>query len=248
MHAVSRALFVLGALATAPVAAESVESMTEAEREVQAETRSNQKQVSDLAEDARALLQEYRQVRDRIRAQEEYNELVAERVRRQESTLSELESRLARLDETREAVGPLMVDMADHLEDAIRADHPFDRAGRLAELEEARDKLGSPDADAGEQYRALLDAYEKELRHGYRLGVTRGPGPENEREVEYVHVGRISLFYRTLDGEKAAFWDGSGWQDFTDPEAVARAIAVAREERAPDFVPAMVRIPDTEEQ
>ena len=51
------------------------------------------------------------------------------------------------------------------------------------------------------------------------------------RTVEFVQLGRVSLMYRTLDGEETGYWDADQktWVvDHSYAEAVEEAIRVAR--------------------
>ncbi len=52
-----------------------------------------------------------------------------------------------------------------------------------------------------ERYRRLLEAYQIELDYGRTMISYKGK-LEDGREADFVRVGRVSLLYRTADGEE----------------------------------------------
>ena len=61
--------------------------------------------------------------------------------------------------------------------------------------------LGKKDA-AREQFRLLLEAYQLEQDYGNRIESWRGPLALEGQElsVGFLRVGRVALYYQTLDG------------------------------------------------
>ena len=57
-----------------------------------------------------------------------------------------------------------------------------------------------------ERYRRLLEAYQIELDYGQTMVSYKGK-LEDGREADFVRVGRVSLLYRTADGEESGYWD-----------------------------------------
>ena len=55
----------------------------------------------------------------------------------------------------------------------------------------------------------ILEAYQIELEYGRTLSAYEGRlgTGADARTVEFAQLGRVSLMYRTLDGEETGYWD-----------------------------------------
>jgi hypothetical protein len=98
-----------------------------------------------------------------------------------------------------------------------------------------------------ERYRRLLEAYQIELDYGRTMISYKGK-LEDGREADFVRVGRVSLLYRTADGEEAGYWDAQQKKWVVANEynkAVEVAVLVATKESAPDLI--MVPVPAPQE-
>ena len=54
-----------------------------------------------------------------------------------------------------------------------------------------------------------------------------------------VRSGRVSLMYRTVEGDETGYWDNGAKQWVADPTvvgAIEDALGIAKEERAPDLI------------
>jgi hypothetical protein len=97
----------------------------------------------------------------------------------------------------------------------------------------------------GEQYRRLMEAYQIELEYGRNMSSYKGT-LDDGREADFLRLGRVSLAYRTVDGEEAGYWDAEqkAWvvdNDFA--KAIEKAVQVATKEVAPDLVTLPVPAP-----
>lgn len=107
--------------------------------------------------------------------------------------------------------------------------------------------LAKQHAKNAERYRRLLEAYQIELDYGRTLVAYSGKLTDG-REANFVRVGRISLMYRTVDGEEAGYWDAEQKQWVVANEynkAIENAVMIATKELAPDLV--MVPVPAPQE-
>jgi len=96
-----------------------------------------------------------------------------------------------------------------------------------------------------ERYRRLLEAYQIELDYGRTMISYKGK-LEDGREADFVRVGRVSLLYRTADGEEAGYWDAQQKQWVVANEynkAVEIAVLIATKESAPDLITVPVPAP-----
>jgi hypothetical protein len=96
-----------------------------------------------------------------------------------------------------------------------------------------------------ERYRRLLEAYQIELDYGRTMISYKGK-LEDGREADFVRVGRVSLLYRTADGEEAGYWDAQQKKWVVANEynkAVEIAVLIATKESAPDLITVPVPAP-----
>ncbi len=109
------------------------------------------------------------------------------------------------------------------------------------------DMLAKQHAKNAERYRRLLEAYQIELDYGRTLFAYTGKLPDG-RESDFVRVGRVSLMYRTSDGEEAGYWDAQQKKWVVANEynkAIDNAVLMATKELAPELM--MIPVPAPQE-
>lgn len=155
----------------------------------------------------------------------------------QAAEIASLESEIAQLDGTPAALEPLLDRMHRELADFVEADTPFLRGERIERLERIADSLAR-EGNVSEKFRRLLEAMQIELEYGRTLGTYSGV-LDGGRPAKFVHVGRVALLYRTVDGRESGYWDaGAGAWTVADDynRAIRDALAMANEEIAPDLL------------
>jgi hypothetical protein len=136
---------------------------------------------------------------------------------------------------------------ADSGETAADADQLTADSDETASDEKQREILAKQHAKNAERYRRLLEAYQIELDYGRTLFAYTGNLPDG-READFVRVGRISLMYRTSDGEEAGYWDAEQKQWVAANEynkAIENAVLMATKELAPELM--MIPVPAPQE-
>lgn len=100
-----------------------------------------------------------------------------------------------------------------------------------------------------ERYRRLLEAYQIELEYGRTMVAYKGK-LEDGREADFVRVGRVTLLYRTADGEESGYWDAQQKKWVVENEynkAIEATLLMATKEIPPDLtavpVPAPQEVP-----
>ena len=155
----------------------------------------------------------------------------------QQSDEQSLNAQITGLDATKDAFEPLLQRMYDGLTKFVDQDLPFFLDQRKASLD-AIGALMATDGDYFNKYRRLLDDYQTELEYGRTMGAYQGKLPDG-RKADFVHVGRVSLLYRTVDGTESGYWDASAHKWTPDPDdarAILNAIKIAKEQIAADLV------------
>ncbi len=174
-----------------------------------------------------------------------YNTQIEQQIRSQQSQITVIEQEIGGLDATAAAVEPLLQKMFTQLEEFVKGDVPFFAAERAARLEKLRDTMGRVDAAPGERFRRLLEAYQIEMEYGRTMSSYKGKLADG-RDVEFVRLGRVSLFYRTADGAESGYWDQQQkmWvADRNSARAIEQALAIAKEQKAADLIVVPVPVP-----
>ncbi len=229
------------ALAPCRANANTLEQALSSTRQAQQASSAAQQQVDALDDAARALLQEYQQVLAELDQVQARNRGLERAQQAQQSELRRLEAELLAAASTDGEIIPLIERMQTVLAEFVARDLAFlsvERSARLARLQ----ALGeAPDSALTTRYRALLEAYQIESSYGLSIEAYRGRLEDgSDRLVEFLRLGRVALYYRTLDGAEAGARTAADRQwrplDAQQGEQLARALRVARKELPPDLL------------
>ncbi|MBI2384110.1 MAG: DUF3450 domain-containing protein [Gammaproteobacteria bacterium] len=233
------ALLMLAAAGAA--AAEVGEVVAAGERWLVAQVES-QRRIDSLGDERRSLAEEYRTVLREIEGLNAYNRQLQRQIQLQDDEIGVLDASIAQATMVDRQILPLMLRMADALEQFVALDLPFlpeERAQRLRFVREAIDRV---DVSVAEKFRQVLEAYQVELEFGRTIEAYTGSTEIDGRklEVDFLRVGRIGLYYQTLDGTRSGRWDAKArrWAALpaADRNPLRDAIRVARKLTAPDLL------------
>lgn len=222
--------------------ASEMETMLDEARLTQAAGRSAQEQIEFLDDATQALLSQFRDERLRIENLEDYAANLRAMRADQERERERLEQARRDAEDIRRELVPLMAEMTSILGEFVELDTPFllpERRNRLAVLQAL---LGRADVSQGEKLRRIVEAYQIEAEYGQNIEAWTGEldDQEGQRSVEFLRIGRVALYYVTLDQSQAALWDPrqARWQllPAADLSMVQSAIQVARKQAPPDLL------------
>jgi hypothetical protein len=174
-----------------------------------------------------------------------YNVTLEQQLRSQQTEIQSLEAQIAGLDATAADLTPMLQRMFDEFEAFVKADVPFLQMERQARVDRLRDLMLQVDANPGEKFRRLLEAYTIEMDYGRTMDASKGMLPDG-REAEFVRLGRVSLMYRTVDGAEVGYWDKDAKMFVADSKysnAIEEALRMAKQESAPDLITVPVPAP-----
>ncbi len=164
----------------------------------------------------------------------------AEAARRR--ALTEDAETFERLSRLQTLLRPLLQQSAITLRKLMEAGPPFQRTERLARLLHLSSVLDAPDTEPAEKYRMSIEAYRVELDYARTIEAYRGTLPDNgdARLVDFLSVGRLALYYQTLDGKDSGLWlnDSRRWLRLSEEEneRLIEALRAARKQIPPDLV------------
>ncbi|USD38832.1 DUF3450 domain-containing protein [Ferrimonas sp. SCSIO 43195] len=195
------------ALVASAQAGESLEQARQTQSALQQQGRATQQQVERLADDTLEMRTETERLAQELENLQVYHDHLQALVQDQQRELTDKQAQIDGIDTTRTGLVPLMYQMLTDLELRIADDLPIKVALRQQRLAELRALMSRADVADAEKFRRLLEAYQIELEYGRKVAVYRdsisfnGEGP---REVELLHLGRLTLLARNLDG--SLYW------------------------------------------
>jgi biopolymer transport protein ExbB len=201
-----------------------------------------QQRIDQLDDQTRTLLERYRAALWQTQQLNVYAQQIEPLLSTQEADRNALQSQLQQLDNGSRDVMPLMLRMLDSLDKFVALDLPFllqERRERIANL---RRVLADADTPQAEKFRRLLEAYRIEAGYGRGLGAERMQVNVDgaRKTVDVLRLGRVALYYLTLDGISAGYWDASSKQwhvlDGRYRGAIREGLKIAGETAAPEVL------------
>lgn len=246
-------ILVLALGLTAPTVGWAADELNEAidiKAKTTAATAGSQNKIDQLSDQTRNMLEEYRQNIREAESLKKYNDHLSQMVESQAKERQSLSNQLREIEITKREIVPLMVRMLDSLEAFVGFDLPFLPAERQGRLEELNEMMVRADVTTVEKFRRVLEAYQIENDFGrtieaYRADLKQG---DSVRPVDFLRLGRVALFYQTLDGGETGIWNAEEkkWETlagkYTKP--VRSGLRIARKEAAPDLLTLPVPAPE----
>lgn len=202
----------------------------------------SQKKIEQLSGETRGLLEEYRRLQDGVEYQAAYTRELQQLEQSQRAQIDALQRQISEAAITRQRIVPLMRSMADALEKFVVLDLPFHHEERINAVLLLKQRLNQPDLSVSGKFRLLLETYQLEQGYGNSIESWRGPlqWQGEELSVEFLRIGRVALYFQSLDGAGSGYWsvEQEQWLPL-DPKFdrdIARALRVARNQVAPELL------------
>ncbi len=229
-------------LATSVAFADPLQESITATDKNNRQEQASQQRIDALGEQTRAMLEEYHVLSRELDSLTVYNDQLQRLVQSQLEEQALIRRQMDDIELTQREIVPLMLRMIDSLEDFVTSDMPFLLPERLQRARLLRDLMDRSDVAVAEKYRRVLEAYQIELDYSRTLEAYR---EEVDLEggkltVDFLRLGRIGLYYQTLDGHDAAYWDRTSatWVplDTGGRLSIRRAMRVANQQAAPELL------------
>jgi chromosome segregation ATPase len=236
------------ALLTTAVASAQLQETLQAQMQADKEAAQSQKRIDQVHEQTLDAAAQYAQAMAEAESYERYNEQLKVQLKSQEDEIASTQQQLLEIKSTGREVLPLMQKMVQALDQFVALDIPFLIEQRTARVNHLKELMSRADVSISEKYRLIMEAYQIELEYGRTLETYEGTltAGDETRTVQFVRLGRVSLMYRTLDGDESGYWDATQKQwvdDSSYGDAIERAIRVAKKEIAPELLIAPVPAP-----
>jgi len=178
---------------------------------------------------------------DRLRAENEILEAENKRLSDASATLGQavdqLEQEKIQTRKVREELLPFLAKVQADLARFVADDIPFLLEERSTRLEKLAVLMEDPELPVAEKFRKTMEALSIEAEYGNTIEVYRDRILLGDRRVsgQIFRLGRISLYYLSLDGREAAVFDvgEQRWRRLDDQfvPAVAAAVEIALKRR-----------------
>lgn len=234
--------------------AQDVDSLIGTSMEVQVATdnaaRRSQVRVSQLADETSELLADYRLTMQRLDRLKIYNDHLATLVADQETEMVTMQDQMENFEVVEQEIVPLMMNMIESLSQFIELDVPFLLDERRDRVERLRSVMDQSEVTVSEKYRQIMGAYQIETTFGRDIEAYQGrlDLEGQERQVDFLRVGRILLAYQTPDRDITGFWNpqSGAFEQLPDDyrNSITQGLRIARKQAAPNLLRLPIPAPE----
>lgn len=202
----------------------------------------SQKKVEQLHDNTQQMLAEYRELTARIKGLKSHNNQLSSKVEKQTGDIDKLKSELEQIDISRGEITPMLPRLLAALQQLLERDLPFQQSKRFGQLTDLTTRLGDVGMPLNRQLDLILKAYKTEFLYGNELISWKAhlDKDANSQTVAFLRLGRIGLYYQTLDGSKSAWWDDNNkrWNTLGDNHnrLLSKAIKQISAKSTPSFI------------
>lgn len=202
----------------------------------------SQQRVDQLNEQIQSKVQQFKTVNKEVDGLNVYNKQMQAQIDNQLLELQQLATSMEQVSIIERQISPLMARMIETLENFVALDVPFLQEERSKRLASLKVMLTRADVSVAEKFRRVLEAYQVEVDYGRTIEAYTGLQDVNGQplDVDFLRVGRVSLVYRSRDGQAMGVWDqaSQSWLALADDyrSDINKALRIARKQLAPDLI------------
>ncbi|GGD65713.1 DUF3450 domain-containing protein [Lacimicrobium alkaliphilum] len=210
----------------------------------------SQQKINKMTDQIDSKLQQFKVLNKEIDGLEVYNRQLRKQIANQEQEMADLNASIDEVSVIERQITPLMMRMIEGLGQFIELDMPFlpeERARRLADLRNLMDRA---DVAASEKFRRVMEAYQVEMDYGRTIEAYSGLHTVDgqERDVDFLRIGRTALVYQTRDASKQGVWNKQTrqWEELPSDyrTQVTKGLRMAKKQLAPDLLMMPVALTD----
>lgn len=202
----------------------------------------SQQHINQLDSATQQLLQEYQAIVQKRDYQQFYQYQLQQLAQEQARKKADLQQQLLDIGQVQLKLQPLLVRMVQALKTFIDLDMPFHREQRQQGIVQLQRRVNSPSIALPDKYQLLLEGFQIELAYGQTIGTYRDTLTQDgvRLSVDILRIGRIAMYYRSLDGEALGYWHQAQrqWQPLPKvyQAPIKRAMRVASQQLAPELL------------
>ena len=202
----------------------------------------SQKRIDTTAGETEKLASSYRRELKVIDGLKVYNALLQKQVDDQNREKRIIAESIDEIAVVERQIFPLMLRMANALEQFVELDRPFHMEERRKRVADLKQYIGDAGITAAEKLRLVLEAYRIETSYGGDLDEYNDVLEINgqERPVNILRFGRLILVYQTDDGKENGVWDQEmrQWVPLESAEYrnyIRQGLKIAKKQLPPDI-------------
>lgn len=229
---------------------EVLKPAVKAATEINESAAASQQKIDGITDQIDSKLQQFKTLSKEIEGLEVYNNQLRKQIANQNQEMKDLNEAIDEVSVIERQITPLMLRMIDGLEQFIALDVPFlaqERADRIADLKAMMDRA---DVASSEKFRRVMEAYQVEMDYGRTMEAYTGIHTIDgqERDVEFLRVGRTALIYQTRDASRQGVYNKQTrqWEELDSSyrTQVTKGLRMAKKQLAPDLLTLPVAITD----
>ena len=209
----------------------NMESVLEVGRENQTLSANSQDEIDKTERQTDKIVNEYKVVSKQVEGLKLYNAQKRIQIQAQLDLMDKLDEQLVQVVVMQRQIPPLAQKMLDTLENFIQLDTPFRIEERRSRVDLVRSSLSKPKVTASEQVRQVLEAYNIEAEYGRKIDTYEDKLADGT-VVNILVIGRIGMFYQTIDERTSGRWDNETgtWEELSGSyrKPIRDAIRIAK--------------------
>ncbi|MCG8534932.1 MAG: DUF3450 domain-containing protein [Pseudomonadales bacterium] len=251
MKAVMRLLVLGVSLIHVSAWADKTDRIVEGEKANIKRAAQSQQRIDAISDKTQSLFQDFQLELKRIEDLKVYNLQLEQQIARQKQSIVDTKQAIQDVAIVERQITPLLTRMIDSMEAFINLDVPFLLEERFERVAFLRHTLQRTDVTLSEKYRQVIEAYNVEVNYGNTIESYRGTLKVNNqnREVEFLRIGRVGLMYQTLDGTELGAWNSRNrqWEplDGRYRRDIRLGLKVARKQAAPELLTLPMLAPES---
>jgi hypothetical protein len=211
----------------------------------------SQAKIDELSDERRQLYNEYKAVNKEIEGLQIYNKQLNKQIVTQRQDMETIRNTIEGIAVMARQITPLMLRMVEGLKQFVTLDMPFLQSERQARVTRLEALMDDANITVAEKFRAVLQAYQIEGEYGSTIETYTDTLTidEEDRKVEILRMGRISMIYQTPDQKYSGFWnqDTKSWEEAggsANRNNFSTGLKIAKKQVAPDLVILPVKAPE----
>ena len=202
----------------------------------------SQQKINSITDQIDNKLQQFKAINKETTGLNVYNGQLQKQINNQMQEMADLNASIDGVSIIERQITPLMMRMITGLEQFVELDVPFlaqERNNRVVELQAMMDRA---DIAPSEKFRRVMEAYQVEMDYGRTLEAYSGLHTIDgqERDVDFLRVGRTALIYQTRDASLQGTWNKQTrqWEALSSSyrTQVTKGLRMAKKQLAPDLL------------
>ena len=201
-----------------------------------------QKKIDNLDIKSKEIYYEFKDTVAEYKSLKTYDDQLQEIINAQKSEIKNILQQIDSLDSTNKDILPFLKRMIDVLREFVLLDMPFLKDERIATVDNLDEIILQANVTTAEKFRKVFEAYQSEYNFGNTIETYSGTMElnNNDTAVIFFRLGRIGLYYSSLDYKKTGYWDNTKqiWVHVKGKlsNELKAAIDIANRQAPPNFI------------